>query len=706
MSVIQKIRDKYAAVVIAVIALSLIAFIAMDAFVGRGRGLGSTSSTVIGKVNGEKIDRNEFEKKITIQQSMGGAQGAPREQLIGNVWEQTVSEMVMNQEYEKLGLKFSGKELNETLFGANPPQWLSQQFTDPKTGMYNANEARAAIAQLKKRKDNQATEMVQYALESTISQALRMKYMALLGNSTYVPKWYAEKSIADQNAIASFSYVSVPYSSISDSAVKVTDGDIEAYINNHKEAFKQDEPSRSVSYVAFSASPNAQDSATVLNQVNNLKHDFATTADAETYLGRVGTDNPYFNGYVLASKMQMPHADSIKALAPGQVFGPYLDGKNYTLAKMIDRRTMPDSVKVRHILIKTGERGQPTLPDSIAKKRIDSIANAIKGGADFNAMVVKYSDDEGSKNTKGEYEFASQQFPNLSKEFAEVAFYGHTGDKKVVKVENQGYSGYHYIEVVDQKKIEPAYKIAYLAKSIDASQETINNANSVAAQFAATSRDKKQFSDNGNKQHLQVLTAPDIKKNDFTIPGLGESRQFVRWVYENKTGDVSEPYEIGDRYVVAIITGSSDKGLMSVAQARPTAEPYVINEKKAQQIIASKFKGGNTIEAVAQAAGQSVQRADSVSFAQAFIRNVGNEPKVSGAAFNKSLQGKVSEPIAGTTGVFVIKGELVSAVANTNMNVENLRKQLEMQEKQMGGYRSAEALRKAANVKDNRFDFY
>ncbi|MGI8634702.1 MAG: peptidylprolyl isomerase, partial [Segetibacter sp.] len=320
--------------------------------------------------------------------------------------------------------------------------------------------------------------------------------------------------------------------------------------------------------------------------------------------------------------------------------------------------------------------------------------------------VLKYSDDEGSKNTKGEYTFTSQQFPSLSKEFAETAFYGSTGDKKVVKVENQAYSGYHYIEVLEQKKMETAYKVAYLSKPIEASQETINNASNLAAQFAANSRDKKQFEENAAKQNRTILSAPEIKQNDYQVPALGESRQFVRWVYENKAGDVSEPQEIGDKYIVAIITAVSDKGMMSVAKARQTAEQAIISEKKAQQIIANKFKGGTTIEQVAQTAGVNVLHADSVSFAQPFIPNIGNEPKVAGAAFNKRLQNKVSEPIAGNTGVFVIKSESVTALANTNMDVEGIRKQMEMQQKQMAGYQSSEALKKAAEVKDNRFDFY
>lgn len=704
MSVIQKIRDKYAALVIGIIALSLIGFILMDAFVGRGRSMAGNSGSV-GKVNGEKIEKNDFEKKITLQTAMYGAQAPAREQLVSTVWDQTVDEKVMNQEYDKVGLQFSTKELNDVLFGANPPQWLSQQFSDPQTGQFNVNQAKQYFAQMKKQKNNPNLEMFDEAyIQPTIDQALRTKYMALLGNSSYVPKWMAEKTLADQNSVARFSYISVPYTSINDSSVKITDGDIKDYMNKHQESFKQDESVRSVSYVIFNASAARADSVKILNQFNNLRSEFATAADPEAYLSKAGTESPYFNGYTVGSKIQVPNADTIKKLEIGQVYGPYVDGSKYTLAKMIDKRTMPDSVKVRHILIKTAEKGQPVLADSIAKNRIDSIAAAVQSGADFNILVQKYSDDPGSKATKGEYDFASSQFPNLSKEFAEVAFYGKTGDKKVVKVENQAYSGYHYIEVADQKKIEPAFKVAYLSKPIEASQETITTANNSAAQFAANSRNKKQFDDNAAKQKLPVLSAPDLKKNDFQVTGLGESRQFIRWIFENKTGDVSEPYEIGDKYVVAVVTGASDKGLMSVERARIAAEPLIINEKKAQKII-SKLKG-STLEQIGQSAGVSVLHADSVGFAQPFIPNIGNEPKITGAAFNKSLQGKVSEPIAGNTGILVIKSEGVSAVPNTNVNAEQLRKQLVMQEKQMGGYRSIEALKKAADIKDNRFDFY
>lgn len=705
MSVIQRIRDKYAAWIIALIALSLIAFILMDAKGGIGRAANSGGST-LGKVNGEKIDKVEFEKKISMMQANYGQQAPPREQLMGQVWQQSIDDIVMNQEYEKLGLQYTPKELNDELFGANPPQWLSSQFKDKVTGAYDANAAKQAFAQIKK--DKERAEGINDAyITPTISQGLKAKYMALISNSSYVPKWMAERSLAEQSTVAKISYVSVPYSSITDTTLKVSDAEVKEYINKHQPDFKQDEASRSISYVSFNANPSGDDTAKVMAQIMNLKNDFTNAQKAEVFIGRVGSEVAFFDGYTLGSKMQVPNADSIKNLANGQTFGPYLDGKNFVIAKMIDRRTIPDSAKVRHILVKTGDKGQITLPDSIAKIRIDSIAAAAQSGADFNALVQKSSDDEGSKNTKGEYTFASSQFGGISKEFAEVAFYGNVGDKKVVKVENGTYSGYHYIEVLAQQNPGIGYKVAYLAKPIDASQETINNANSLAAQFAAESRTKELFEENAKKQSLQVGNIAEVKENDTQVLGLGDNRSFVRWVYESKAGDVSEPFEVNDKYIVAVTTAISEKGLMSVAKARPSAEPLIMNEKKALQIINTKFKGTITdINQAATAAGTMVMTADSISFSQGFIPNLGNEPKITGVAFNKAMQGKVSEPIAGNAGVYIVKAEGVRAVPNTTMDAVALRQQMENQQKQMGGYRSMEALKKSADIKDNRFAFY
>jgi len=215
----------------------------------------------------------------------------------------------------------------------------------------------------------------------------------------------------------------------------------------------------------------------------------------------------------------------------------------------------------------------------------------------------------------------------------------------------------------------------------------------------------KQFEASAKKLYKVPLVATDIKENDFSVGAIGENRQFVRWIYDSKVGDVSEPFEVNDNYIIAIITGINKPGLMSAHAARQTVEPIVRNEKKAKQIIGTKIKG-NTLDAIAKTAGTSVQRADSVSFQAFIIPNIGNEVKIIGAAFNKQIQNRISEPIAGATGVFVIRGEGALATSSLSSNPTTLRQTLETQMKSQIGYTAINALRQAADVKDYRSTFY
>jgi len=326
-------------------------------------------------------------------------------------------------------------------------------------------------------------------------------------------------------------------------------------------------------------------------------------------------------------------------------------------------------------------------------------------GTDFNMLVQKYSDDGGSKATKGEYDFALQQFAGISKEFAETIFYGKAGDKKVVKVENDAYSGYHYIEVISQKNFTEAVKVAYLAKPIIASNETVNIASTAALQFAANIKNKKQFDDEANKLNKPILVALEVKENDFTLPNFQQEsvRGLVRWLYEKDVNNVSEPIELGDNYVVAIVTDINKKGLKSVAAARPLVEPFIRNEKKAKQIIENKFKG-SSLEEYANSAAVLVENADSVSFANPVIGNIGYDLKVAGAAFNKDMVGKVTTPIAGNSGVVAIKVNSIGA-APTMQDDETIKQQI-LGQMRNAAYRGMGALRNAATIKDYRFKVY
>jgi peptidyl-prolyl cis-trans isomerase D len=714
MSIIQQIRDKAAWLVFGLIALSLVGFLLMDAFVGRSRLFGGSSNTV-GTVDGEKLDYVEFQKQAAEREEQAKSQGYPVNELIQQnireeVWKNFVEGAIMDRTYEQLGLTVSDKELNDMLVGANAIPDIRRSFTDPKTGEYNTQLAVSTIAQLRtvylgNKRTDKSYEMSKRLFEEFIPQWIkarqRDKYLSLISKSAYLPKWMIEKMNADNSQIASISFVNTPYSTIPDSLIKITDAEIEDYINKNKEQYKQEE-SRSVEYVSFSAAPTAGDSSNTRQQVLNLKNEFATTNDAQAFLARNGSEISFIDNYVAKSKIQVPHKDSIVALPKGGLYGPYMDAGSYVIAKKIDEKVMPDSVRARHILIATVDpkTGQPTLEDSLAKKRIDSIKNLIDRGERFDTLALKLSDDEGSKIKGGDLGYFTAN--QMVKEFNDFSFDGKKGDKKIVKTQ----FGYHYIEIIDQKSFEPAYKVEYLAKKIETSPETDQNASGLANQFAGESRDRKSFDANIQKRNLKKLLVPEVSPTEYSIQGLGANRQLVRWIYDAELGDVSEPFTVGDKYVVVAVTEINHKGTMSVSKARSTVEPILRNKKKADQII-KKIASANSLQATASATGQNIQKADSLGFMSPFIPNVGQEAKVVGAAFDKQLQGKQSSPpIAGNGGVFVIKPENISAKANLAADIEQVRSsQLRVQES-MVKTQAIEELKKTANIKDSRSKFF
>lgn len=703
MSLIQRIRDRAAWIIFGAIAISLLAFIVQDYFSNQGRAGGLTGGSTLGKVNGETIGHDAFEQKVSFYEQMNNGQ-YQRNQLIPQVWEFLVNQTIVGQETDKLGIDVNSNELTDLLFGNNPPQFMQQFFTDPNTGMYDVNRAKQSIANLKTRStDPQVQNFIEAYIDPTILQTKAEKYQSLITGAVYVPKWMSEKLNADANSVAKASYVNVPYASISDSTVKVSADEMEAYIKKHAAQFKRDEETRTISYVSFSGAPTAADSSAIRNNLEQLKSEFAATTDEQTFLNSKGNDIPYYNGVIGGKEIKQAIKDTLFQLSTGSIYGPYVDGGNYVMAKMVTKQAIPDSARVRHILVATKQQdpnsGQLVMvrDDSAALKRLDSAIALVKSGVSFDSVVAKYSDDGGSKDRGGVYDyFASGQ---MDAAFNNFAFTGHVGETKTVET----VYGYHYVEILGQRGGETGYKIAYLTKPIVASSETDNTVSNAASQFAATSQNQKDFDANAKKQNLLVLSSTEFRQNDFSVSSLGESRELVRWAYDHKPGDVSSPFNINDNYVVVMLTGISPKGLASPSAVQQTVEPLVRNEKKAK-IIEQQVKG-TTLEQIAQNTHQQIQIADSINFSAFVVPMLGSEPKFMGAAFNKQLLNKLSAPIAGNSGVFVVRSEGVFGSAALGQTAELQKQQLEQMLKQQAS-QSITALRKAADVEDNRSKFY
>ncbi|MEO5562983.1 MAG: peptidylprolyl isomerase [Chitinophagaceae bacterium] len=726
MSVIQQIQEKYAKLMAIIIAIALLTFVIMLAF-ENGGSLFRNNGNVIGKVNGIEINHNEFRKKVDQHEEYLKSQGyngsIVSQQAIESAWEGEVNRLLMASEIEKLGMQIGKRELGDILYGANPPQYLKQMFSDPKTGVYDARLAKSKIDEsLKKGKADQRAELNAYIRDQEFVR-MNEKYNALLGNSINFPKWFVEKQNADNSQLAKISFVREVYSSIPDSSIVISDKEIQDYVDAHKTdpQFKQEE-NRSIAYVSFSALPTAADTAAALKGVGELKPEFDSTADVESFVTRYGSAIKFTNDYFSKAQLQTANQqmgssfkDTILTLPKNAVYGPYLEGGTYVLAKMVDTKVLPDTVKCRHILLGTmdPQTQQPLMDDSVAHRLADSISLAIKNGANFDTLETRFTTDAASHREKGVMTFSSTQIQgdNFAPEFAQfILFDGKPGDKKVVKTS----FGWHYIEILNFIKPETHYQVAYMAKPIEASEETEANASNEANQFAGVSRDQKSFDLNAEKlraKKINKLYEQNITPNSYQLPSLGVSRAFVKNIYAADLGDVLAPERVGENWVVAMVTEVNKKGVRGPKLARLMVEPILKNHKKAEQ-ISKKIGNAASLEAAATAlGGKQIETADSIRFQGAQASIISYEPKVIGAAFNPANKGKISAPIEGTSGVYVVRVDNISATAVGDANVSEQRKlraqQVQMQNQQMlmqsqGQSPALNALREAASITDNR----
>ncbi len=709
MSVIQSIQEKYAKAMAVVIALALITFVVMLAFEnGRGLFAGGRTNTV-GKVNGSSIEFADFQKKVdqtkAYMEQQGYGSGAQLEQqAVDQTWNQEVNRLLMSAEISKLGMQIGKKELGDILYGSNPPQDLKQRFTDPATGQYNAAEAKQRIDEmLKSAPADQKAQFSSY-LEQLELMRLNDKYTSLLANTTNYPKWLVEKQLADNSQLATVSLVREFYSSIPDSSVKVTDDEINDYVSKHKDQYKQEE-SRSIAYVTFSALPTGKDSTQARENVVKFKAGLDSTKTVANFLQAQGVQN-YYDGYINAARLQLPSKDSILQTPVGSSYGPYLDGSNFSLSRIIDTRVQPDSVTVRHILIgltQRDENGQavPIRDTATAYALADSIRKAIAGGTPFDSLLSKSDDRDQKGNINQGGTYANVPSGQMVSEFNDFIFGNPVGTKGVVKTQ----FGTHYIEILSQKGSSTAYKIATISQPIEASSETEAQANNEATNFSGTSRNAKDFDANLAKLkasgHNKAL-AVDIAPGSSQIQGLGISRAFVKDIYAAKIGDVLQPERVGDNYVVALVTEVNEKGTQSAGKARLGVEPLLRNHKKAE-MLAKKVGNVTTLEAAATAlGGKPIEVADSLRMTGSNNPIVTSEPKVIGAAFNPANKGKVvNQVIEGTSGIYVVRVDNVTATSIGDANVAEQRRTRYEQAKQQGAY-PQQALMEAADIKDNR----
>lgn len=711
MQIIQSIRDKGAAIVIVVISLSLIGFILMDSRSGSANSARSLASGV-GTVDGDKIELGNYNTRIQQaeqqqqqQQRTGqSVTGAELNTLRENTWQQMIAEKIFFKEAGKLGISLTAKELSAILLSNDQmnPFLQEQSLRDPSTGQLDQAKASEALKNIKKMKGSERDMVNAQVVDPVRINSLVAKYSGLIAAGSYYAGWMKERDAAMSNQFSTFQYVTVPYSEISDSTIKVSDAEVNAYVEKNKKMFKQ-EAGRKISYISFSQLPTKADSNVIMNQVMELKPQFAADTNATVFVARNGSAIDYANTFLPKSKIQSSFTDSVLSAPQGQVYGPYVDNGSYVLAKVIGTKELPDSVQARHILIalQDPQTGQPLHDDASAKALADSILTAIKGGASFEALALKYSAD-GSKAKGGD--LGTFGYGQMVPEFNDFTFTKPVGTIDVVQTQ----FGYHVIEVEKQLNFKPAYKIAYMAREIVPTDQTINSASAEATK-ASGQKNNTELSKYAVAHGLGITKEPTlIKENSYAVGNMADARQLVKWAFEADKGDVSEPFNIDNAFVVATVDKIEKEGLQDAETARSGAEVIIKNQKKAE-IIKTKLGANTTLESAAAAYGKqiAVAGADStITLNAQMINGIGIEPKLLGAAFNKTYLSKASPAFGGTNGVYVVKVNAVQALAPMPPELAKQKEAVKVNAMKQSTGNWFQSLRDQADVKDKRSKYF
>ena len=495
-------------------------------------------------------------------------------------------------------------------------------------------------------------------------------------------------------------YVYVPFSSISDSLVKIKKSEVEAYIKDHEADFKVD-ASVDIAYVTFDITPTAADENALKTDVASLIEDFKLATNDAIFLSENESDTSLNDNFQFKNQVNAQVSESIFFGAKGDVFGPYNDNGFLKISKITDIAQMPDSVKASHILIPflgtQRASADVTRTEEDAKKFADSLLTVIKSKkATFEALAKEHSSDKSNADKGGDLDWFT--YNTMTPEFRDYTFKGKTGDLGVVKTP----FGFHIIKIDQQKNYQNVVKLATLSRKIVPSENTENDVFRNAEEFSLALSNNKKFDEVAKQKNYITKPAVGIKALDENVPGLGMQRQIVSWAFnkETKIGDFKR-FDLEGKHVVVTLTATQEKGLMSADKAINTVRPILVNEKKAA-MLSEKLQGSN-LQEIAKKNNTNVRSAEGVTLKSPTLSGVGVEPKIVGAMYN-AKDNKIYNSVVGDRGVYtfkVIKKENPVALPNYEINRNRI-----ADTRKNSTYKMYEAIKKASNIEDNRAAIY
>jgi len=713
MALIGTLRDKMTKWVVGFIAVAILAFILNDLFGSSPQSLFGGSDEEVAEIAGKSISREQYQAFVQERENnyimSFGRQPGERERptLQNQAWELLVVENAIKPQFEKAGVKVTADEIWDMVQGKNVDENVKQSFTD-SAGNFDRKRVVQYINNFNSPAPVGNQQMLAQWQEGKYRWNLfqkelglgreRIKYENLLIKTNYVTEAESERDYHTQNDVAEVKYLYVPFYAISDSLVNPTDGQLKDFFNLNKEKYKAKE-TRTMNYVTFPVVPSPADSAALKEEATKIASDFKTvTEDSVFAVNNTEGSSPYAK-YTVATLPSFLGDDQTK-LQPGNLVGPFLDGGNYKIVKVVKIGSDTTyAAKANHILIKWDN--ETAEGKKAAKDKAKKILGEIKAGAKFSDKAREFGTD-GTASRGGDLGwFTSGQ---MVKPFQKAVFDAKKIGLLADLAETQ--FGYHIIEVTNVKD-NTTYSVATVELTITPSDDTQNAAFLKAQTFASGISGVEDFKEKAKKETLNVLEANDLGTAERRIGNLGEARQMVTWLYrDGKVGKVSDVFDLEDDYVVAVMTAETKEGYKSFDKVKDEITPSVKNILKGEKIIEKLNAQKGTLEEIAKAFGTdaAVNSSSDLKLNSNSLPSVGLDAKAVGVAFSLE-NGKRTKPFAGENGVMIIELEnktIAASIGDYTMFKTQLLQGLNG--KSNSGITAA--IKEVSKIEDKRYKFF
>ena len=703
MATIQRIRQRSGLLVV-VVFVALIAFLLGDLFRSGGSKFFGDPN-VIGTVNGRDITRQELSQGMEELRAGNPEQYANTTsiQLANFVWNNIVTEELLSAELSAAGMSVSEQEIYFDII-TNPN--IRQNFAGAN-GQFDENMFKSYIAQVRDNRDasEQSVEMWTQWLSferAVANQAQNFKYTNAIEKAIFMPAGLAETEINRGDAQHPAQYVYVPYIDVNEDEINVSDEDAKRYFNAHKEDFSQEE-GRNIEFINFPLAPSESDREGVRAELASLSFEWLDVEDDSVFVNQ-HSDVRFQSEYYTTTELVGTGLDTlVDGQSVGFQKGPIDLGGAFAVVKLVDRKTVPDSVKARHILIPfagaTRADASVTRNPQEAKVLADSLFAYLEGNPSaFESVSEAFSSDVVAKEKGGDLGYFSRG--SMAKPFENFCFFRKNGSIGVVPTQ----FGWHVIQVTDQKGENDVYKIGQIIREILPSDETIQTLYNQASGYAAEAQTAEDYRALATEKGFFLRPARNLGRFEEVVSGLGTARRVVRWAWDDdrEEGNIGLLENDGNGYVVVVLTDKLEEGTspfeMVQAQCLEAAKK---DAKKALVLerLENASEGAATIDAVATAAGKEV-RTLSFRISQFNISGVGNEAKVVGTICGLE-PGTLSPVILGENGAFVA----ITSPANPAPQIDyaNMAQNTQRSIRNLVGTQAYKALQDKAKIEDMRY---